>query len=248
MTESPKKRIELIDSLRGLAVMLMVIHHLFYDLCWLMGDWVTATFGSRWILFSNPVFNVLHYIFAGTFVFLSGVSSRFSRSNLKRGLIALGIALVMTLVTSLPIVNSPILFGVLHLLGFSMVFYGLFGKLLDKLPRPLQPVIYIGLLLLTNWLVGNVSVPDEIARFIFPLGWTYRGFYSSDWFPIFPWLFVFLTGTWAGWYVKARRLPGWFYDWPGVPFVSWLGRHSLIIYIIHQPVLYGIVMAVSYIF
>ena len=89
-TERPA-RIELIDALRGLAVCLMVLHHFLYDLC--------AFLGAPWWLFTNPVFDVLHYFFAGLFIFLSGISSDFSRSNLKRGAKAMAIALGITLVS-----------------------------------------------------------------------------------------------------------------------------------------------------
>ena len=70
---SQRKRIDLIDALRGLAVLLMVFHHLMFDLVEFLG-------APTWF-FANPVFNFLHYIFAGVFIFLSGVSSQFSRSN-----------------------------------------------------------------------------------------------------------------------------------------------------------------------
>ena len=90
-TERPA-RIELMDALRGLAVCLMVLHHFLYDLC--------AFLGAPWWLFTNPVFDVLHYFFAGLFIFLSGISSDFSRSNLKRGAKAMALALGITLVTN----------------------------------------------------------------------------------------------------------------------------------------------------
>ena len=67
-TERPA-RIELMDALRGLAVCLMVLHHFLYDLCEFLG--------APWWLFTNPVFDVLHYFFAGLFIFLSGISSDF---------------------------------------------------------------------------------------------------------------------------------------------------------------------------
>ena len=93
-------------------------------------------------------------------------------------------------------------------------------------------------------LTSSVST-EEIAKWLFPLGWTYPGFYSADYFPLFPWLFVFLVGSWAGYYVADKKLPARFYDRKGVPFFSWLGKKALIIYIIHQPILYGLVMLIK---
>ena len=85
MSRPAGERIQSIDALRGLCVVLMCIHHLLYDLA--------AFLGAPWWLFDNPVFRILHYIFAGCFIFLSGLSSRFSRSNTKRGLKVIAIAL-----------------------------------------------------------------------------------------------------------------------------------------------------------
>ena len=68
------RRIYLMDALRGLAVLLMVVHHFLYDLA--------AFCGAPWWIFSNPLFDVLHYVFAGVFILLSGVSSNFSRIRL----------------------------------------------------------------------------------------------------------------------------------------------------------------------
>jgi uncharacterized membrane protein len=234
MTES-KKRIEIIDALRGLSVVLMVIHHFLLDLIVLCG-------APEW-LFSNPVFDVLHYIFAGLFIFLSGVSSRFSHSNLDRGIKCFGIAMIMTAVTAL--IDSIIVYGVLHLLGTCMILYGLAQKQLDIIPRKIQPVLYIGLLLISNWLVRNVDI-GSAAKVLFMFGWTYPGFHSADYFPIFPWIFVFLTGTWAGIYIKERRLPKWFYDFT-CPVLPQVGRKALIIYVFHQPVLYGVIYAVKFV-
>ncbi|MBR0063434.1 MAG: DUF1624 domain-containing protein [Oscillospiraceae bacterium] len=231
MSDMKRSRIELIDTWRGLAVFLMVIHHFFYDLC--------AFAGAPWWLFTNPVFDFLHYVFAGSFIFLAGVSSRFSRSNLKRGAICFGIAMVMTVVTT--VMDMPIRFGVLHLLGVCMLFYGACGKALDSLiPHPFQPVIYAILGIISVFLL-RIDV-GEAAHFLFPFGWTYPGFSSSDWFPLFPWAFVFLAGAGVGYYIAERRFPGWFYEWRGVPALSWLGKRALIVYVIHQPVLYGVTM------
>ncbi len=69
MNKNQNNRIDIIDAARGLAVILMVFHHAFFDAVEFLG-------APPW-LFSNPVFNFLHYVFAGLFIFLAGVSSRF---------------------------------------------------------------------------------------------------------------------------------------------------------------------------
>ena len=229
-----KQRIELIDAARGLAVILMVIHHLLYDL-------VAFLNAPEW-LFSNPVFNLLHYFFAGLFIFLSGISSNFSRSNVKRGIKVVALALGISVVTYF--IDAPIRFGVLHLLGFSMVFYGLTRRLWDGIPRKAAPFIYLALLVGSALAVRFIVIDFE---HIWMFGWTVAGFVSYDYFPIFPWLFVFLAGTWAGHYVLEEKLPRRFYE-QKVPVLPAVGRKALIIYILHQPVMYGSVMLILKLF
>ena len=231
-----KKRIEVIDALRGFAVVLMVIHHLLYDFVYILG-------APKW-LFSNPVFNVLHYIFAGLFIFLSGVSSRFSRSNLKRGLIAIAISAGISAVTYF--MEMPIWFGVLHLLSFSMLFFGLTRKLWDMIPKIGAPVLYI-ILIVAGALAVNYLAPGSdhklIQGVLWVFGWSQPGFISYDYFPLLPWLFVFLLGTWAGIYIAGNKLPERFYE-KKIPLFPPIGRKALIIYVLHQPVLYGIVTGI----
>ncbi len=225
------KRIELMDAARGFALCLMVIHHFLYDLC--------AFCGVPWVWFTNPVFDTLHYFFAGLFILLSGISSNFSRSNVKRGLKALGIALGIMLVTYF--MDMIIVFGVLHLLATCMLLYGLtqrfWTRVNEKLP-PLVPALCLAGIMLTARFVGGV--PSETPG-LWMFGLTTPGFESADYFPLLPWAFVFLLGTWAGKYVREGRLPRWFYE-AKVPFFPTVGRQSLLIYVVHQPVLYGLTM------
>ena len=235
-----KKRIEVIDALRGLSVILMVAHHLLYNLVAFMN-------APRWF-FSNPLFDLLHYVFAGTFIFLSGVSSRFSRSNIKRGAIACGIAACISAVTYY--IDMPIWFGVLHLLGFSMLFFGLTRKAWDLIPRMAAPFIYIAAIVtgaLARQHVALTAGNEWLRGALWVLGWKQAGFYSYDYFPLLPWLFVFLLGTWAGVYILERRLPDWFYE-VKPPVLPAVGRKALIIYVAHQPVLYGLVMGLLHFF
>ena len=239
MSESKsKKRIEIIDALRGFAVVLMVIHHLLYDCVEFLG-------APGW-LFSNPVFDVLHYFFAGLFIFLSGVSSRFSRGNIKRGLKVIAVAVLITIVTYF--MDMPIWFGILHLLGFSMLFFGLTHKFWDMVPGKAAPFIYIALVVAFSSATSRLDpgAENSFARIILSvLGWPQQGFVSYDYFPILPWVFVFLLGTWAGVYIAGRKLPEWFYE-ARFPFFPAVGRKALLIYILHQPVLYGLVIGISY--
>jgi len=245
-----KRRIEIIDALRGLSVTLMVIHHMLYNLA--------AFLGAPWWVYSNPVFSVLQAIFIGVFLFVSGVSSRFSRSNIRRGLIALALSLLISAVTYF--MKMPIWFGILHLLGLCMVFFGVTVKLWDMIPRKAAPVIFTTLIAASSLAKAYANVTSEklwVRNLLSIIGWRQTdkfdvtllpwdpGFVhgSYDYQTILPWLFVFLLGAWAGIYIKDRKLPDRFYE-QKVPFFPKVGRHALLIYILHQPLMYGIVMAI----
>jgi len=223
-----KQRIELMDAVRGLAVCLMVVHHFLYDLCEFLG--------APWWLFTNPVFDVLHYFFAGLFILLSGISSDFSRSNLRRGAKAMALALAITFVTYF--MGMTIVFGVLHLLASCMLLFGLTRKLWEALPAWVLPMLCVALIVLTAPCANGVTTQTP---HLWIFGFTTPSFASADYFPLLPWFFVFLLGTWAGRYVKAGRLPQWFYT-ARAPHLAAVGRRALIIYVLHQPALYGVTM------
>ena len=228
-----KKRIELMDAVRGLSLILMVFHHFFYDLVVFAG-------APGW-LFSNPVFDPLHYFFAGLFIFLSGISSNFSHSNTARGAKVIGIALVITLVTTL--MDMAIVFGILHFLGVCMLLYGLtqgfWRRVNEKLPWLVPALSLIGVIATARFANGYPTAKPHLWMF----GLTAPGFASADYFPLLPWVFVFLLGTWAGKYVREGRLPRWFYE-TKVPFLPAVGRRSLLIYVLHQPLLYALTMLI----
>ena len=231
-----KQRIELIDALRASAIFPMIVQHLCYDLC--------AFCGAPWYVFRNPVCDGIHYYCGILFVLLAGVSSNFSRSNILRGLKTLGAALALTLVTTL--VGEPVVFGVLHLLGSCMLLYGLAQTLSRRVPRregraaaeKAAPVLCAGGILLTARFANGY--PTTIPH-LWIFGFVTPDFYSSDYFPLLPWIFVFLLGVWAGGIIRAGRFPRWFYE-VKAPRLALVGRHSLLIYLVHQPVLYGLVM------
>ena len=219
-----KDRIEMIDALRGAAVIVMIINHIIYDAVYFLG--------ASPDIFNNPLAEFTH-LSAHVFIILSGICCSFSRSNVRRGIKVFLIAMAITVVTGL--VEMPIRFGILHLLGFCMVFFGLTHEMWEKLP-PLSAALFFTLFLITKYITDNTVTS---LRFLWMFGFTYPGFYSADYFPIFPWLFLFMTGVVIGPVIRARKFPDWFYDLK-IPVLPAIGRHSLLIYVVHQPLLYGI--------
>ena len=117
MSDSNFRRVPLLDELRGLVILLMVFYHAAYDLVYI--------FGVNWPFFSSPLMHWLQLFIATSFITVSGICCRFSRNNLKRGLLTFGLGMVLTVVTSLFIPEQIVRFGVLHLLGASMVLFAL---------------------------------------------------------------------------------------------------------------------------
>ena len=92
------------------------------------------------------------------------------------------------------------------------------------------------LFLLSDKMMENISVS---AKWLYPLGLQYPGFSSADYFPLMPWLFLFLVGTvFGGWCLNHRENKVLTAPLP-TP-LTFLGRHSLLIYVLHQPVLFGL--------
>lgn len=218
------KRIDLLDGCRSLMLILMTVYHFLYDL---------AMFGViTWRELFSPPSSLFQIVSSTGFILLAGISSRLSRSNLKRGIIVLGASVLITIGSF--VVDEPIRFGILHFMGTAMILYHFIGPVLQKVPgwavAAGSSVLYV---LTDRWTETLVDVP-----FLFPIGFTTDTFTSSDYYPLLPHFFLFLIGTVLGGALLARRAKVAAVRLP--PAATWPGRHSLILYLIHQPVLYGI--------
>lgn len=247
------KRIHLMDELRGFAVFCMVFYHGFYTLAFLMGQ----SWGEWLYRFFMPA----EPWFAGLFIFIAGISSNLTHSNLVRGVKLLGVALLVTLATAIAVPEELIVFGILHFLSVCMIAFGLLQLLRRRLGRTEEPpfrlwpvVVCAVLFIVTRYLASGYLQIPFVLRVFLPSGWYQAwlaplglpgpGFSSADYFPLLPWCFVFAAGTVVGRLAKAGKFPAWTYP-SRVPFFSFLGRHALLIYVLHQPIIYGAALLVQ---
>ena len=242
-----RKRIALLDEIRGFCILCMVFYHGFY----LFGNYGGFPFAETLYRFFEPV----QLLFASAFIFISGICTQFSRSVLRRGFLLLGIALLLTGITVflLPRVGFDSFqdkFGILHLLACCMLFYAAVGKVLRRVP-PIWGTAACALLYALTCRVpyGSIgfpfcSVPIPLSLlqtpFLFPLGLHDTAFQSADYFPLLPHMFVLFAGCFCGTAFCARAFPENAYRVHIRPF-AFCGQHSLWIYLLHVPFLLGLV-------
>ena len=243
MAVKEKIRLHLLDALRGFLLINMIAYHGMWNLVYLFrvrAPWYTGTFGYIWQQF-----------ICWSFILLSGFCFLLSRNHLKRGLLVFGGGAVVSLVTCTVMPESRIIFGILTCIGSCMLLMIPLEKLWKKCAAPWGAALSFGIfLLLRNCPRGTLGF-ESIILCDLP-GWLYRNnltaylgfphgaFFSTDYFSLIPWFFLFVTGyflqritTAAGWNEKLFA-KGQF------PLLNFLGKHSLVVYLLHQPVLYGL--------
>ena len=234
-------RYSLIDALRGFAVLNMVAFHLCYDIFCVFG--VDKGFNTS----AGAV--IWERFICCSFIILSGISLNFSKHGYRRGVIVNLCGLTVTAATVLFMPSESIWFGVLNLLGCSMLMTFALKKPLDKLPPLFGMIISIMLFGLfygvPNGYIGLFGyplfrLPERLYGCVWlaPLGLPSADFYSSDYFPLIPWLFLFVFGYFLWRFIAQRGYQRLFTV--KIPVLDFIGRHSLIIYMLHQPILYGI--------
>ena len=239
MQSARSGRVPLLDELRGLSILLMVLYHGAFDLI--------AFCGVSIPLYDAPLLQrFFQPLFAGLFILISGAACRYSRSNPRRALLTLGCALAVTLVTLAVSPDFPDLWGILHLLGSCMLLFPLIRPLLDRLPPGAGAALCGGLFLLFYRLpygalgIGPLTLPlpDSLYQtaWLYPLGLPASAFASADYFPLLPWAPLFLAGACLGRPLREGRLPPGFYRSRCRPLAA-AGRHTLWIYLLHQPAL-----------
>jgi uncharacterized membrane protein len=238
-----------VDALRGFAVILMICYHLVWDLQY-VGLVPVNVYASGWQLFARTI---------GTlFIFVLGVSvalraarqspapgeppgRTFWQGSLIRGGIIFGLGMVITLATLLVIGEAYVRFGILHLLGLTLILATPFVYV-----RPWISML-VGLLMFA----GGIYLTGQLVTFpwLLWLGLQPIGVPMVDYYPLLPWAGIALLGVGVGKLgynggMRRFTLPD-LSMLPPIRGMRLLGRHSLLIYVLHQPLLLGIVTALN---
>lgn len=219
-----KQRNDWLDLWRSLAVFDMLVFHALWDLE-LFGVLPRGTMAA-------PLADVFRYLGGGSFILISGALVLRSRDGLRRGFFLFCIGLAVAVVTAL--IGLPVKFGILQLLGACMMLCSALRERLRRAQGRAFALICLLLFVISWVLTARITVP---WRFLYPLGLRPAGFFSADYWPLLPWGFLYLLGTVLGELVfreragEPKRLPA---------ALTFLGRHSLVLYLAHQPLLYGL--------
>lgn len=237
MAVAQKTRYRWLDILRGAAVVNMVAFHFCYD--WFE---VFARQPGWYFLWPSRLWQ---QAICCTFILTAGFSAHLGRRALRHGLILNLCGFAVSAVTLLALPSEAVRFGILNLLGCAVLLVWLLRPALEKLPAAAGLCASLFLFALTRHLPEGYLGLLGLWRLELPAGLYRRNalaflglpgptFTSSDYFPLAPWFFLFLTG----WFLcrPARpRLDG-FLPRLACPPLEWVGRHSLGLYLIHQPV------------
>ena len=222
-------RIAIVDAIRGLAILMMVAYHILFDLDYLG----IADIDLHWL----PIL-LFQRTTGSLFILVAGISMVLSESrnregyprHFRRAVILGAVAACITLVTWIYPHERYITFGIIHFLAVSALIAPLFFRLG-------RYNIALALIAIAAGLVLNGM--DTEAQWLFPLGLANPGYTALDYYPLLPWFGVILLGIYAGQKLFLKEIA-----WGGMPgWLTFMGRNSLAIYLIHQPVLIGIMLA-----
>ena len=234
------RRYHLIDAIRAVAILNMVLFHLYFD--------VRVFTGAS----DDPLplaADIWERIIGAAFILVSGVAVNFSRHGYRRGIIVALCALGITAFTYWFTPELTIWFGILHFLAFAMLLTQAAKPLLRRIPPVTGAAISFGLYALLYDLrhrtLGFFTLPllrltDVLFQYkwLSFLGFLSKDFSSGDYFPVLPCIFLYLFGFFLWQIIVQKERDAVFCR--RIPMLSGVGRHSLLIYLVHQPLLYGL--------
>lgn len=229
------KRAALLDILKSVAVVNMAAFHTLYDVVYIFGVPV-AFMGTAASFFWQQAI-------CWTFILVSGALSLSSRRPYRRAAVVFGCGLLLTAVTYTVMPSERISFGILHFLGVAAFLTALLRPALNRVPAAWGAAVSAALFAVCYTVPQGylaffgTRLPRFLheARWLFFAGFMPPGFYSADYFPLLPWLFLFWAGLYL-WRLAGPKLA----DVPRCAPCEWISRRALWIYLLHQPAAYAI--------
>ena len=224
-----------VDMVRGIAILMMIFFHTVFDL---------SFFGISAIEVSSGFWKYFAYATASLFLLIVGVSLTISHARaatslsghrlalkfVYRGAGIFLLGLLVTVVTFLYLHEGYIVFGILHLIGISVMISPLFFRFKK------YNLVWGLLFIITGYFLTMINGP----AWLLPFGIHPATFWSVDYEPVFPWTGIVLIGMGIGEYLYPGGVRK--YAIPSIPSffmqpLAFLGKHSLMIYLIHQPLI-----------
>lgn len=253
------KRYGILDFIRGLILISMIAYHAVWDMVYI--------FGEQWMWYKSDFAYLWQQSICWGFILLSGFCWSLGKRKLKRGFQVYIAGILVSAVTLIVMPTNVVICGVLTLIGTCMLLMVPLEMILCKMDCTVGLVLSVMLFVVTRninkgalgfekWEIlqipstwygyvwsNDASIVDWISTCI---GLTAKDFYSSDYFSVFPWLFLFIMGYFLYRIVEKNGLLTCMESHISVT-LEWIGKHSLIIYMLHQPIIYS-VLALWYFF
>lgn len=249
MSVKVKSRLHLLDALRGFLMINMIAYHGMWDLVNLFGvdaGWYAGTTKYLWQQF-----------ICWSFIILSGFCWSMSRNHLRRGALVFGGGVIVSLVTIVLMPENQIIFGILTCIGSCVLLMIPLEKVLKKIPAEIGAAVsFLLFFLLRNVPQGSLGfeglVIAELPAALYRnsltayLGFPPASFWSTDYFPVLPWVFLFIFGYFLYRILNDRGLNEKLFAGRNIPLLNAIGRNSLLAYLLHQPVLYALCLIAQY--
>lgn len=225
-----KARILLLDSYRGFIIIHMVLFHFLYD--------VYMVFGLNTGWYRSHATHLWQRFICFSFIILSGMVWRNGKQkSLRRGLWLNLCGIIISLAVFIFLPSEAIWFGILNLLGCCTLLTYLMDRLFTRIPATAGMLVSLCLFFFTE----NIKIPSSSFGHLLlvPLGFPPSSFSSSDYFPLLPWYFLYSFGYFLSIILEKKSFFARFGNLHYAP-LNWIGRKSLWIYMLHQPICYSL--------
>lgn len=233
-----------LDRLRGIALLNMIAYHSVWDIVYL--------FHMDWQWYHSIGAYIWQQCICWTFIFISGFCYSFGSKKGKRGVQVFLLGFLVSVCTWIVMPDNCVSFGILTLIGSCMLLMIPMERLLEKI-NPIKGTVFSLMLFVLTRNVNQgylgfetwniIKLPDSWYRNLITtyFGFPKSGFSSTDYFSLFPWIFLFITGYFLNNLFRKYALLKYLEPHRS-SMLEWLGQHSLQIYIFHQPIIYCVFM------